>query len=67
MVKAFKLTPKEISVLNYDGVNILKFVDYETMWDNERISDEEFDILYKFATNLGYKVSSRKEMEEDFD
>ena len=65
MVKAFKLTPKEINILNYEGIDILNFVDYETMWINERITDKEFDIIQKFATNLGYQVATRKELEED--
>ena len=64
MVKVFKLTPKEINVLNYEGIDILKFMDYETMWMNERITNKEFDIIQKFATNLGYKMATRKELED---
>tara|TARA_R110002051_G_scaffold127237_2_gene200890 strand:- start:259 stop:477 length:219 start_codon:yes stop_codon:yes gene_type:complete len=64
MVKSFILTSKEIDVLNYEGIDILKFIDYETMWANNRITNKEFDIIQKFATNLGYQVATRKELED---
>jgi hypothetical protein len=67
MVKSFTLTPKEINVLNYNNLDIGKFFDYETMWFNDRITDKEFDIAQKFMSNLGYQVSTRKEMEEDIE
>jgi len=67
MVKSFTLTPKEINVLNYNNLDIGKFFDYETMWFNDIITDKEFDIAQKFMSNLGYQVSTRKEMEEDIE
>jgi len=61
MVKSFTLNAKDIFVLN-DVLDIIKFVDIETLWFNERITDEEFDIAYKFFTNLGYIISDREEL-----
>lgn len=66
-IKSFTLTPKEINVLNYNNLDIGKFFVemYENSWLYDKITDEEFDIAQKFMSNLGYQVSTRKEMGED--
>ena len=60
-------TKKEINLINYNGLDIGKFfIDvYETQWFEGKISNKKFDDYQKVFTKLGYKVATRKEMEED--
>ena len=62
-------TKKEIDLINYKGLDVGKaFIDiYETQWFEGRISNKKFDDYVKIATKLGYRVSTRKEIEADFE
>jgi hypothetical protein len=62
-------TQKEINLINHKGLDVGKsFIDiYESQWFDGRISDKKFDDYVKIATKLGYRVSSRKEIEKEFE
>ena len=59
-------TKKELDLI-IDIIGV-QFIDiYEERWFNNKISDKEFDKIVKVVTKLGYKVGSRKQLEEEFD
>ena len=63
--KGITLTAREVDLLNYNNLDILKWIpNYEDSWDNGDITDKEFDEYYKIFTKLGYEVSTRKEMND---